>query len=149
MLENFVTPSIFYSSVSKYLKKFEYRNAETKDLLKTLQTAVGDRFNIIDIMDTWTRQMGFPVVNVTKHKFTYTLTQKRFLENSAASFDPSESEFSYKWTIPITYITSKNSSPSLVWFDKDAEKCKISFLKHYFRIKQEFKFFFNMHFSGY
>ena len=78
-------------------------------------------------MDTWTRQMGFPVVNVRKFKFTYTLTQKRFLENSEASFDPSDSEFGYKWTIPITYITSENSTPSMVWFDKDAENRKTIF----------------------
>ena len=134
MLENFVTPEIFYNSVTKYLKKFSYENAETKDLLQILQDSVGRQFNVISIMDTWTRQKGFPVVNVTKHKFTYTLTQKRFLENSEAKYDPSESEFNYKWSIPITYITSENSTPKTVLFDKDADKCKLKNIETIFTV---------------
>lgn len=33
-------------------------------------------------MQTWTEQMGFPVVNVVKEGNTYKLTQKRFLANA-------------------------------------------------------------------
>lgn len=124
MLENFVGPDVFYRGVTKYLKKFAYENAETADLFNILQDTLGQHININAIMDTWTRQMGFPVVNVTKHKFTYTLEQKRFLANRNSTFDPSESKFGYKWTIPITYVTSENSTPTLVWFDKDAANRK-------------------------
>ena len=124
MLENFVGSDVFYAGVTKYLKKFAYENAETSDLFKMVQNTLGDQINISAIMDTWTRQMGFPVVNVTKHKFTYILTQKRFLGNPNSSFDASESPFGYKWTIPITYITSENSTSTLIWFDKDASNRK-------------------------
>ena len=31
------------------------------------------------IMDTWTAQMGYPVINVTKSGSMITLSQKRFL----------------------------------------------------------------------
>lgn len=120
MLENFVGTDNFYNGVTKYLKKYSYGNAETDDLLKILQSTVGDKINVNAIMDTWTRQMGFPVVNVKKHKFTYILTQKRFLANSEAKFNPEDSPYYYKWTIPITYTTSENSTPTMVWFDKDA-----------------------------
>lgn len=124
MLENFVGSDIFYSSVTKYLNKFAYKNAETADLFDILQDMVGKKININAIMDTWTRQMGFPVVNVVKHNSTYTLAQKRFLSNPNSKFDPSESKFNYKWTIPITYITSKCSTPTLIWFDMDAAQCE-------------------------
>ncbi|XP_031783197.1 glutamyl aminopeptidase isoform X1 [Nasonia vitripennis] len=120
MLENFVGPDVFYRGVTEYLKKFAFENAETVDLFDILQETLGTHININAIMDTWTRQMGFPVVNVTKHKLSYTLTQKRFLANRNSTFDPSESNFGYKWTIPITYVTSENSTPTLIWFDKDA-----------------------------
>lgn len=33
----------------------------------------------------------------------------------------------YRWTIPITYITNKISTPTLVWFDKDAKDRKYYF----------------------
>lgn len=125
MLENFVGSDVFFAGVTKYLKKFAYKNADTKDLLDEIQSTAGDNINVNAIMDTWTRQMGYPVINVKRDKFRYTLTQKIFLENSESSFDPSESPFGYKWTIPITYITNKNSTPTLAWFDKDATNCKL------------------------
>lgn len=43
-------------------------------------------------MQTWTEQMGLPVVVVEKTGFTYRLTQKRFLANEddyAAEAEPS------------------------------------------------------------
>ncbi|CAK9820780.1 Glutamyl aminopeptidase [Anthophora plagiata] len=127
MMENFIGSEGFYGAISTYLKKFTYHNAETADLFKILQESLPDKLNLTAIMDTWTRQKGFPVVNVKKSGNKYTLTQKRFLADPDATFDSSESEFGYKWTIPVTYITNKMSKPTLVWFDKDAEDLVIEF----------------------
>ncbi|XP_043478871.1 glutamyl aminopeptidase-like isoform X1 [Leptopilina heterotoma] len=122
MLNDFVGSDIFYQGITTYLKRNAYRNAETADLFSILQEAIGNRININSIMDTWTRQMGFPVINVTvKTKTSYTVTQKRFLADPEAQFNVTDSDYGYKWTIPITYITSANSTPTLVWFDKDAK----------------------------
>lgn len=45
-------------------------------------------------MQTWTEQMGLPVVEVKKDGNTYTLTQKRFLANPEDySADFEESKF--------------------------------------------------------
>ncbi|KAJ8675168.1 hypothetical protein QAD02_010954 [Eretmocerus hayati] len=125
MLENFVGSDNFWLAISKYLKKFAYENARTPDLLDIMQSVGVNSINIPAVMDTWTRQMGYPVINVKRHKSSFTLTQKRFLANPHAKYDPSESEFGYKWTIPVTYITSANSTPSLIWFDKDASNVTI------------------------
>lgn len=45
-------------------------------------------------MDTWTRQMGYPVVIVSRgsEPNTYELTQKRFLLDPEAVY-PNDSEF--------------------------------------------------------
>lgn len=94
MLNDFVGSDIFYQGVTTYLKRNAYRNAETKDLFSILQESVGNRININAIMDTWTRQMGFPVINVNvKSKTSYTLTQKRFLADPEAEFNVSESDY--------------------------------------------------------
>ncbi|KAK1134886.1 hypothetical protein K0M31_007653 [Melipona bicolor] len=127
MMENFIKPEVFYGAISSYLNKFIYHNAETADLFKILQESSPDSLNVTAIMDTWTRQTGFPVVNVKKSGNKYVLTQKRFLANPDAHFDSSESEYGYKWTIPITYITNNTSKPTLVWFDKDAKDLVIEF----------------------
>ncbi|XP_011303363.1 glutamyl aminopeptidase isoform X2 [Fopius arisanus] len=125
MLDNFVGSETFNWGVTTYLNQFQYSNAETADLFRILQKSAGAKVNITAIMDTWTRQMGFPVVNVTRANTTYTLTQKRFLADPDATYDPTKSDYGYKWTIPITYTTDQNESPTLVWFDKDASKLEI------------------------
>lgn len=70
-------------------------------------------------MATWTKQSGYPVVNVEKISPTqYKLTQKRFLSNPGkAGSLPNDSVYKYRWTIPITYTTSNNSNQAkLQWF---------------------------------
>ena len=74
-------------------------------------------------MNTWTKQKGLPVINVTKENGRYILRQERFYANSAtaaAKDDPSE--FGYRWEIPITYITSASPRErTLTWFPHDQE----------------------------
>lgn len=125
MMENFIGCDIFYGGITTYLNRYSYGNAETADLFGILQDAVGSKLNVTDVMDTWTRQKGFPVVNVKKSGNSYVLTQKRFLADPDARYNASESNYGYKWTIPITYITNKTSKPTLVWFDKDDSDLKI------------------------
>ncbi|EGI70560.1 Glutamyl aminopeptidase [Acromyrmex echinatior] len=125
MMENFFGSDVFFSAISIYLNKYAYENAETADLFEVLQDAVGNKLNVTAIMDTWTRQEGFPVVNVKKSGNNYTLTQKRFLDDQDAKSDPSKSSYGYRWTIPIVYITNRNEVPTLVWFDKDANEVVI------------------------
>ncbi|XP_014211540.1 glutamyl aminopeptidase [Copidosoma floridanum] len=125
MLERTLGSDTFFTGTTMYLKKFSYGNAETKDFFNMLQKNVKDQVNIQGFMNTWTIQMGFPVVNVAKDGSKYTLTQKRFLSYANAKCNESESKFGYKWTIPITYVTSKNSTPTLIWFDKDASNLTV------------------------
>ena len=54
----------FRIGIKRFLEKYKYANAVTKDLWKELEAISSTRLNITYIMDTWTRQMGFPVVQV-------------------------------------------------------------------------------------
>ncbi|XP_053981166.1 glutamyl aminopeptidase-like [Hylaeus volcanicus] len=127
MMENFIGPEAFYGGIRTYLIKFMYHNAKTSDLFAILQDASAKNVNLTAVMDTWTRQKGFPVVNVKKSGNKYILTQKRFLADPDAQFDTFDSDYGYKWTIPITYITNKMSKPTLLWFQKDANNLEIEF----------------------
>lgn len=93
MMENFIGPDVFYNAISTYLNKYAYLNAESADLFNILQDAVGSKLNVTAIMDTWTRQEGFPVINVQKSENTFVLTQKRFLEDPDAISNPSKSDY--------------------------------------------------------
>ena len=50
------------------------------DLLRELTAASSENLNVTSIMDTWTRQKGFPVVVLQKlSNGHYVATQERFL----------------------------------------------------------------------
>lgn len=84
MLENAVGEDVFKSGVTKYLNNHAYGNAVTKDLWDALQEDTEDDIEISEIMDTWTRQMGFPVIDVTSDGDSYILKQRRYLTNPDA-----------------------------------------------------------------
>ena len=72
-------------------------------------------------MNTWTKQKGYPVLNVTRDGLTYTITQERFLTDPDAYDKPDEvSPYDYKWEIPITYIKSGSNVVSKLWFELEA-----------------------------
>ena len=56
-------------------------------------------FGVKTMMDTWTRQMGFPYINIsmstTGTKTIVVATQRRFLADKGTEFDPTESPFRY------------------------------------------------------
>ncbi|XP_070159038.1 aminopeptidase A isoform X2 [Polyergus mexicanus] len=130
MMENFIEPDVFYNAISTYLNKYAYLNAETADLFNILQDAVGEKLNITAIMDTWTRQEGYPVINVQKSGNKFILYQKRFLIDPNATSDPSKSYYKYRWTVPITYITNRIDKPTLIWFNKDVNRVVIDVDEH-------------------
>jgi len=77
-----------------YVSKFKFDNAEMSQLWQTFEHATGNRYRIADVMDTWTRQMGFPVVTV--HHVTgneYLLNQTRFLINPDDQYDATDSPY--------------------------------------------------------
>lgn len=69
MLENFLGSERFRQGVSNFLRRYIYANAVTRDLWRELeQVAPPGIPNITNVMDTWTRQMGYPVLHVTTSK---------------------------------------------------------------------------------
>merc|ERR1712038_235814 len=87
MMNHFVTEKTFRAGLSNYLRDFAYKAAEQDDLWEyfTAQAhkdgTIPPDVTIKTIMDTWTLQMGFPVVNVTRFydKNQARLIQERFL----------------------------------------------------------------------
>lgn len=92
MLEDFIGPENFRVGVTNYLNNNSYSNADTSDLLKHLQN---DEIDVVNIMDTWTSQSGYPVVNVTRiNDNTFKLVQKRFFTDpNSEGKDPMKSDY--------------------------------------------------------
>ena len=75
MLESFMGPEEFRQGIVNFLKEYKYDNAVTPDLWRHLTKVSTKNLNITRIMDTWTRQMGYPVLDVSANGPT------RFLKN--------------------------------------------------------------------
>ncbi|XP_054154240.1 puromycin-sensitive aminopeptidase-like [Oppia nitens] len=110
MLYKFIGDELFRKGMRLYLDRHQYKNTITEDLWTALQEA-SDR-PVRDVMNTWTKQKGFPVITVSSRRngnsLILTLTQEKFCADG--KLPPSES--SVLWMIPISII--KGSEPDKV-----------------------------------
>ena len=60
-----------------YLKKFAYKNAKGEDLWNEIGKA--SRLPVRNMVNSWLKQVGFPLVEAQKHDSRLVVTQKRFV----------------------------------------------------------------------
>jgi tricorn protease interacting factor F2/3 len=94
MLENFIGDDNFRKGLHNYLKKHEYANATTEDLWNSLGSI--SRQPVRQMMNTWVRQVGYPVIEAKVKDSKLRLSQSRFLlENNGK---PKQGN----WIIPLS-----------------------------------------------
>uniref|UniRef100_A0A1I7SBU0 Aminopeptidase n=1 Tax=Bursaphelenchus xylophilus TaxID=6326 RepID=A0A1I7SBU0_BURXY len=103
MLFNYLGEERFRNGLRVYLERFKYSNAVTKDLWKALSEASGE--DVDQMMSTWTKQVGFPVVQVSEerlpgNKRKILLKQQRFLADGSTD--------DTLWHVPIGICTASN-----------------------------------------
>ncbi|XP_014694544.1 glutamyl aminopeptidase [Equus asinus] len=105
MLEDWITPEKFQRGCQIYLEKYQFKNAKTSDFWEALEEA--SNLPVEEVMDTWTRQMGYPVLNVNDRT---NLSQKRFLLDPTANSSQPHSVLGYTWNIPVRWTEDNVSS---------------------------------------
>ncbi|VDL58764.1 unnamed protein product [Hymenolepis diminuta] len=114
MINNYMTPEKFKKGLQLYIQRHKFGNTETNDLWSALSEAVGE--NMQEIMSTWTKQMGFPLLTVRKafekdNRVTYTIDQEHFLADGSRDVnDKSE------WFVPVTICDASDSNKILKRF---------------------------------
>ena len=94
MLENFIGQENFRNGIHSYLKKHAYANTTTEDLWNSLGSA--SRKPVRKMMDSWVRQVGYPIIEASTVDSKIKLSQKRFLlENNSK-------QQRGNWIIPIS-----------------------------------------------
>jgi aminopeptidase N len=117
------------------LKKFEFGNTVQDDLWEEL-TKAGHEDKTLDsditvkqIMDTWTLQKGYPVVQADRNGNKLTTTQKWFLLNPLNSIQNTQEYNKYQWFVPITYTTRQELSFDFEkrpqWLKENSKRKKI------------------------
>ncbi|ELU05065.1 hypothetical protein CAPTEDRAFT_184807 [Capitella teleta] len=118
LLRGFLGWESFKKGLQVYVKTYKYQNAEMSELWSTFEKANNHTYEIGAIMDTWTRQMGFPVVSFTRISSTkYRLDQERFLLNPDDEYDERSSPYRYKWKIPFIYKIQGDEKEHTQWMD--------------------------------
>ncbi|XP_068751963.1 puromycin-sensitive aminopeptidase-like [Montipora capricornis] len=100
MLHQYIGDHDFKKGLNHYLRTFEYSAASTVDLWSSLSHASSKP--VAAVMDTWTKQMGYPVLSVTAEQkgesFELTISQRKFSADGS-------SEDSFQWKVPIAVST--------------------------------------------
>ena len=116
MLEQFLGPETFQQGLQGYLSAHLYGNARTEDLWAALERASGQP--VTAIMDSWTKQMGYPVLNVAaSHSgadLSLTLNQERFVYDRLEEETEPEPEV---WQVPVRVSTGGASGSAPVVMD--------------------------------
>uniref|UniRef100_U3JVG0 Aminopeptidase n=1 Tax=Ficedula albicollis TaxID=59894 RepID=U3JVG0_FICAL len=104
MIRDWITPDLFQKGCQAYLKKHHFQNAKTQQFWEALEEASNKP--VKEVMDTWTRQMGYPVLEMGDN---LVFTQKRFLLDPSANASHPPSDLGYKWNIPVKWRFGNSS----------------------------------------
>ncbi|KAK7788600.1 hypothetical protein R5R35_008941 [Gryllus longicercus] len=114
MMSHFLGEDTFRSGLSNYLEEFKYSNTQQDDLWESLTTqahldgSLPTHVTVDRIMDTWTLQVGYPVVNVMRdyNKNAATISQQIFLLNG--EIEIMKNYIMPTWWVPLTFTTQDN-----------------------------------------
>lgn len=93
MIDSYLTPEVFQKGIQNYLKKYQYKNTIASDLWNEL--AKVSNAPIKQIMESWIKQPGFPLIKVKQKNNSLILEQERF--------NAKTNQF---WQIPIIIQTT-------------------------------------------
>ncbi|KAH9512377.1 hypothetical protein Btru_039352 [Bulinus truncatus] len=113
MMRHFLGFETFRKGMTLYLTTRQYDAAFHDDLWEALTEQArrdNKNINVKEVMDTWTLQMNYPLVTVTRASGVsnaLTVQQERYLQNpDAPELGKYVSPFNYTWNIPLTFTTS-------------------------------------------
>ncbi|XP_065637095.1 aminopeptidase M1 isoform X1 [Quercus suber] len=92
MLQSYLGDDCFQRSLASYVKKFACSDAKTEDLWAALEKESGEPVN--KLMNSWTKQKGYPVVSVKVKDQKLVFEQSQFLASG--------SHGDGQWIVPIT-----------------------------------------------
>ena len=136
MLENYVGEANFRKGLKHYLRKYMYKNAVGQDLWDSIGEV--SKLPVGKMVNTWIKQVGFPILNVKKQNSKLLLKQQRFLMNNTSKSPKGI------WSIPISLglknefsknlMTKKSDKLSL----KNDNPCIVNFGRRgFYRVKYD------------
>ena len=120
MLENFLGEETFRKGLNRYLTGNMYDNARTEDLWSALEEQSGQP--VTAIMDSWVKQMGYPVLRVeseqSEDQTRLSVTQERFVYDRLLGESEPDTEV---WRVPISANPAGEDSEITVMDGRQAQ----------------------------
>lgn len=111
MLAAYLGADVFQRGLQHYLERHQYANATTEDLWQALAEESGQP--VKQIMDTWTKQIGYPVLSVDMKRGEVELQQTRFFLSGV----PDRNDAS-RWSVPLGIRTEGAEDTFSVFEDR-------------------------------
>ncbi|KAJ1347452.1 hypothetical protein KIN20_002508 [Parelaphostrongylus tenuis] len=124
MMERIVSEVTFRDGLRMFLNKFMYKNVDHIDLLAVLTRVHdgstnggrldGQNFTLVDVIETWIYQQGFPLLNVRRRsdgKVSVTQEIYRVRSHHVPGHEPS----GVQWKIPIFLRDPQTLKPIVRW----------------------------------
>ncbi|XVF48711.1 hypothetical protein PTKIN_Ptkin03bG0211400 [Pterospermum kingtungense] len=111
MLQNYVGDQSFQNSLATYIKRHAWSNARTEDLWAALKEGCNKPVN--QIMNSWTKQKGYPVVSVKMKNQKLEIEQTQFLYSGSRGDG--------HWIIPVTLCYGEYNTSISFMLEKKSE----------------------------
>ncbi|XP_075550023.1 endoplasmic reticulum aminopeptidase 1-like isoform X2 [Dermacentor variabilis] len=112
MLEGFLGRQQLRKGLTQYLNMYRYHNADTADLWDTFTNVTSGQVGVSQVMETWTRQKGFPLVRLSVGSDGWLhATQRRFQLLPADLVTDVA-----RWHVPLTFVMD-GGQQHLVWMN--------------------------------
>ncbi len=115
MLEHYVGETNFRKGLKQYLTNFKYKNAQGQDLWNKIGNA--SRMPVSNMVNSWLKQSGFPLVEIDQKGSNLYVKQKRYLLEYDKKFSKGQ------WMIPLSIGLSQEISKKM--FSKKSMTIKI------------------------
>jgi aminopeptidase N len=110
MMSMFLGEKIFQKGIRNYLKELSYDSATQEDLWRYLSYAGNNQIDVEKIMNGWTKQPGYPIVEINREYTSNEGRQQRI--NNGSSMIIKQQPFSLfsstnkqeKWWIPFKFF---------------------------------------------
>ncbi|KAG4078826.1 hypothetical protein HA402_015416 [Bradysia odoriphaga] len=108
MFFNVLGEERFFNAVTELLNTAKFRATNEDKLFEIFANVTGE-VDLVDTLQSWTHQTGYPVVNVNRDydEGTFTLTQRKF--NLIPDDDNAAENVDLSWSIPFNYFADSNN----------------------------------------
>uniref|UniRef100_A0A182NID0 Aminopeptidase n=1 Tax=Anopheles dirus TaxID=7168 RepID=A0A182NID0_9DIPT len=133
MLHHYIGDEDFKKGMHVYLTRHQYRNTSTEDLWNALQEASSKPVG--EVMSTWIKQMGFPVVRVLSSqqldgsRRLLRIAQEKFCADGCQPAEP------FRWLIPINVSTPASANAVSTVLEADTAEITVEGVKEHDWVK--------------